>query len=118
MGKKIKRQGSIYSDDDVDQAENPLKAALIKTFIHRGITFEEFSRLHREYMLAIGTPNHKIASDRNNLLKVLLGKSTMTYQRFSFIMKNILKLNFKRFEFEFSDIENKEFVVSIDRVTY
>jgi hypothetical protein len=109
---------NIFSDDDANIAIDKLKAILIRLFISNKITFGEFSRRHYEYATSVGMPPKQIASSRNNLLKVIACKDTLTYSRFEMIVKNILGLNLVSVTMIFKDTKSNTQEVTIESITY
>ncbi len=101
-----------FRDSDI------LRSSLISLFIKDRITFDEFSRRHREYMLSLGESSKKITTSRNNLIKEMLNKSTMTLKMFDHITKNILQYRMTNVTFRLRDKDNKEYVLSSDRITF
>ena len=86
-------ENKIFSEKDAKSAGNTLKAIVMRVLIDQGITFDQFSEFHRNYMLNSGHPARTIASDRNNIIRTMLGRNTMTYKMFEYILKNILGFN-------------------------
>ena len=109
---------SIFSDEEIASAGDKLKAILIKLFIDNKITFGEFTRRHHEYAVATGMPLKQIASSRNNLIKVITCKDTLTYNRFEMIVKNILGLNLTSIKMTFKDAKLNTQEVEINSLTY
>ena len=113
----------MYTERDLDKSENILKAVIIQFIIDNKITFEQFSEMHKEYLLSIGCPLNEIASAKNNLLKSMRlkgmnGFTAMTYPRFSYICKNIFKLNLQNFSLTFKTKDNDLKVISMDWITF
>lgn len=118
MRKRNKRIFSKNDPDDSDKVKDMLKAALVTLLTRKNITFEEFSRRHRDYHFSIGTPIDKIPSHRNNLVRALTKKGTLTYRMFQFILKNILHYNLTNFSMTLRDEDNNVELISIDRTTF
>lgn len=104
----------LYSADKKYEAGDKLKAALIQTLIQLKITYGTFSKLHREWKLSTGADPRSIASDRNNLIKAMFNKNTITFVMFESIMKNIIGWNLVGLTMTYRDRQNKPQVVSID----
>lgn len=113
-----KEDSGLFKDSDVGNAGDMLKGMLIKALVEQRITFGRFSELHRNYMLRAGYPANKIASSRNNLLKAMFNKKTLSYKMFEFIMKNILGLNLINITMTLKDRENKPYLLSMERITF
>jgi len=108
----------IFSEKDVATADNMLKAMLIKVLIEKKVTYDDFSKKHREYMMRVGAPARKIASDRNNLIRTMLSNDGLTYKMFTYITKNILGFNLRNVSMILKDSENKTYLLSSDRITF
>jgi hypothetical protein len=108
----------IFKEEDCDIVGDKLKAIMIKLFVNNNITFGEFSRRHHAYAVASGMPTKQIASSRNNLIKVITCKDTLTYSRFEMIVKNILGLNLVSVSMVFKDPELNTQEIKIESITY
>jgi len=108
----------IFSEKDIKLSEDKLRAKLIKIFIDKKIDYKKFKELHRDYMLSIGTCPKKIVSDRNNLIKAITLKNSMTYKRYCDILKHILKLNLVTSTDEFLDEDGKPYSVTVKSMSY
>lgn len=117
----IKGESPVFEDKDLyDQNTNILKLMIVRMFINNKITYNEFSKRHREYMYEIGkTSSREITSHRNNLLKAILTKKgKVTYTMFETVIKNILKLNLRNVTMTFVDQEGVSHKISADRMTF
>lgn len=112
------RGSNLMFTDESKPSSDPIKNMLIAILKERKITFDKFSELHRQYMFNIGVPMNKIASNRNNMLKAIFYKDTMTYKMFVDITKNVLGLIVTGMSVKLRDKENKVFVIEQDHIHF
>ena len=112
----------MYTEADLQKCENLLKATIVRYIIDKNITFDQFSKLHQDYLYVSGIPNLKVASTKNNLLKSMrLGPNAtpMTYERFKYIMLNIFGENIQNFSIELKHRDGGPTKrISMDWLTY
>ncbi len=92
----------LFTEED-EQKATALKLAIVRELRRRKMTYAQFSQLYIDCYLNKGYSRPSIITDRNNTIKSLLTKKTLSYAKFAEILRDILRVNLVALTFTVMD---------------